>query len=62
MVVTILSIHNRDEVHQIIAFLSMLITLICTFILAHVIIKILVTLFFFISTNIIFSDYKNLSK
>lgn len=51
MGVTLLSIHTHDEIHRIVAFLCILITLICTFILTHVTIKILVSLLCIIFIN-----------
>ena len=59
MATILLTIHNRDEVHRIIAFLSGLIAILCVFILSPPLIKGLLGLLFFILINKIFPDYKS---
>jgi hypothetical protein len=56
----ILSIHNSDEIHQIVAFLSLLITLICFFILSPLLIKSLLGLSFFTIGYKLFPAYRSL--
>lgn len=45
--IILLSIHNDDEIHQMVAFLSSLITLVCIYILIPLILKIVLVLLFF---------------
>lgn len=52
-------IQEKDEIHQIIFFLSGLIFLICAFILSPLVIKILLVLFFFILENKLFPVLHN---
>lgn len=55
----IFSIHNNDEIHQIIAFLSGLIALVCFFILTPLLVKSLLALLFFTISHKIFLNYKS---
>ena len=57
----LLTIHDKDEINRIIAFLSGLIAILCVFILTPLMIKILLGLLFFTITNKILSDHKKLS-
>ena len=52
-----LSIHDRDEIHQLVAFLSGLIALVCVFILTPPIIKGLLLLLFLTIGHKIFPIY-----
>jgi len=56
----ILSIHQQDEIHQMLAFLSALIALICLFILSPFLIKGLLGLLFFTIGHKIFPAHHSL--
>ena len=58
--VIVLSIHERDEIHQILAFLSVLIALVCAFILSPIMIKCLLGLLFFTVGNKILPAHRSL--
>ncbi len=58
--VIILSIHERDEIHQMLAFLLGLIALIGAFVLIPLILKIFLGLFFFIVGHKILPSYHSL--
>lgn len=58
--VIILSIHESDEIHQMLAFLSGLITLFCVFILSPLFIKGLLGLLFFTIGHKIFPIHQSL--
>ncbi len=60
IVAIILSIHNSDEVHQLVAFLSIFITLICVFILTPLLLKGVLVLLFFTIGNKIFPAHRSL--
>lgn len=50
----VLLIHDRDEIHQILAFLSGMLALLCIFILTPPIIKVFIGGFFFVIGHKIF--------
>lgn len=54
----LLTIHSRDEIHQLVAFLSGLIALTCIFILTPPLLKGLLSLIFFTVGHKFFSVYK----
>lgn len=56
--IIVFSIHNHDEIHQIIAFLSRLVALVCFFILTPLIVKSLLGLLFFTIGHKIFLNQK----
>ena len=58
--VIIFSIHQKDEIHQILAFLSSLIAVICAFILSPFLIKGLLGLLFFTIGHKIFPVHHSL--
>ena len=53
----LLSIHNRDEIHQLVAWLSGFIALFCIFILTPPLIKVLLGLLFFTIGRKLFPAY-----
>lgn len=55
--IILLSIHNDDEIHQMVAFLSSLITLVCIYILIPLILKIVLVLLFFTIGHKIFPTH-----
>lgn len=56
----LLSIHHQDEIHQLVAWLSGLIALICIFILTPPLIKGLIGLIFFTTAPKVFPVHKTL--
>lgn len=57
----LLIIHDGDEIHQLVAWLSGFMTIICIFILTPPVAKILLGLFFLIIVNKIISTNKNIT-
>ncbi len=57
--VVVFSIHNYDEIHQIIIFLSGLVALICFFILTPLLVKTLLGILFFTIGHKIFVIFVN---
>ena len=53
----ILIIHDRDEIHQVLAFLSGMMALVCLFVLTPPIIKVFLGAFFFVVGHKLFPIY-----
>lgn len=60
MGIIVLTIHDRDEIHQLVAFLSGLIALVCTLVLMPPMLKGLLGIVFVVVLNKAFVNYKSL--